>query len=170
MRDGLRGNLIPYAKFHLVKTLPFFLNDGLRDINRMTGFLPQPERVTNFTDLLLHKEYEKIVHYFITPKPDLWLLIVGSLAWVSITLLWLGGLVYAALARSPKFWFMLFASGVIVYFAILSSPVIQPRYRMPAAPFMLLLAAESTVALWGYYKNKKLRTGDEVASSRQNDT
>lgn len=152
IRDGLRGNLIPYTEFHLLKTLPFFLNDSLRDINRVTGFLPQPSEVTNFTDLLLHKDYSKILHYFMTPASDLWLLIVGSFAWVSITLLWLGGLVYAFVRRRPQFWFILVASGVIVYFAILSSPVIQPRYRMPAVPFMLLLAVYGAHLLWLYLK------------------
>lgn len=155
MKDGLSGNLIPYTEFHLVKTLPFFLNDGLRDINRVTGFLPPPSEVTNFTDLLLHKDYGKIVRYFITPQPDLWLLIVGSTAWIIISLLWIGGIVYAAFKRSPKFWFMLVASGVILYFAVLSSPVIQPRYRMPATPFMLLLAAESLVLLYPFISGNR---------------
>jgi len=157
MHDGLQGNLIPYAKFHLVKTLPFFLNDGLRDINLVTGFLPQPTEVTNFTDLLLHKEYGKIFHYFITPQPSLWLLIVGSSFWISIGLLWIGGIVYAAFKRSPKLWFMIVASGIILYFAVLSSPVIQSRYRMPAAPFMLLLAAESLVLLYPFISGGRKR-------------
>lgn len=157
MRDGLRGKLIPYAKFHLVKTLPFFLNDSFRDINRVTGLLPQDPRSINFSDLLLRKEFGQIARYFATSDPSMWLLVVGATFWMGITLLWVGGLFSALMKRTPKIWFILFASGIIVYFAILSSPVIQPRYRIPAAPFMFLLAAESAVGLWGYYKKKKVR-------------
>lgn len=155
MHDGLRGNIVPYAKFHLVKTLPFFLNDSLRDINRAVGFFPPPTHTTNFTDLLLQKDIGGIFRYVTVPQPDTWMLLVGSVVWVGITLLWLGAVVHAAMTRSQKVWFMLFASGVILYFAVLSSPVIQPRYRMPAAPFMLLLAAESAMALYDFFRGRR---------------
>ncbi len=158
MKDTLRGNLVPYAEFHLIKTIPFFFTDSFRDINRVTGLLPQDSRSINFSDLLVQKEFGKIIRYFMTPDVNMWLLLTGSFMWATISLLWIGGLLYAVVKRTQKVWFILFASCVIAYFAILSSPVIQPRYRIPAAPFMLLLAAESAVMLWGYYKNKKSRS------------
>lgn len=156
MRDTLRGNIIPYAEFHLVKTVPFFVTDSFRDINRVTGLLPQDTRSVNFSDLLAKKEFGNIFNYFMTPDPNMWMLVVGALMWIAISLLWLGGLLYAVVKRTPKVWFILFASGVILYFAVLSSPVIQPRYRMPATPFMLLLAAESALGILAYCRSKRL--------------
>ena len=152
----LHGNLFPYLKFHLVKTIPFFLNDSLREINRVTGFYPQAATSVasiNFSDLILAKKWGAVAKFLLTPQPNLWMLLVGSGIWASITVLWLMALLYAVIKRTKTVWFVLFASGIIAYFAILSSPVIQPRYRMPAAPFMLLLAAESGVLLHQKIKN-----------------
>ncbi len=160
MADGLRGNLLPYTKFHLVKTIPFFVNDSLRDINRVVGVFPEAASTTgtiNFTSLLLQKDIRGIVHYFMVPQPNMWLLLIGSLVWASVSLLWLCGLVYALVKREDKLWFLLVASGIILYFALLSSPVIQPRYRMPAAPFMLLLAADGAASLYSLLKKKRAR-------------
>ncbi len=152
--DGLRGNLVPYAEFHLIKTIPFFVNDSLRDINRMVNLFPQPTNQVNFTDLLLQKNWTAIARYFVTAHPDLWFLLVGSTVWISITILCLSEVVYTLLKRRDRLWFVLFASGVILYFAILSSPVIQPRYRMPAVPFMLLLAADAGVWITAFLRRQ----------------
>ncbi len=158
MSDGLRGNIIPYAEFHLFKTLPFFMNDSLRDINRVVGIFPPPKALTNFTDLLLHKNIGGIVSYLKTPQPDLWMLLVGTTVWVCISLLGIGGALYAVIKLRKNIWFILFALGVIFYFGILSSPVIQPRYRMPAAPFMLLLAADAGLGLYTFLKKRLSKT------------
>ncbi len=149
IRDELSANFFPYLWFHLVKTIPFFVNDGLRDFNRIAGVFPDAAMSVgsiNFTDSLLKHDWKKITNFFLTPQPNLWMLLVGSTVWVSISILWIAVLIHALVRRTKKIWFILFASGVICYFAFLSSPVIQPRYRMPAAPFMLLLAAEAGVA------------------------
>ena len=140
MHDGLSGNIVPYAEFHLFKTLPFFLNDGLRDANLDIGLFPQPPGVTNFTDLLLHRNFAAIFHYFLTPTPDLVMLLLGSTFWITVSGLWILTSLYIICTRKKEWWFVLLASGIICYFAVLSSPVIQPRYRIPAAPFMLLMA------------------------------
>jgi 4-amino-4-deoxy-L-arabinose transferase-like glycosyltransferase len=154
MKEGLHGNIVPYAMFHLVKTLPFFLNDGLRDINRMIGFFPPPVSVVNFTDLLLQRNVRGVIDYLKTPQPDLWMLLIGSTVWVLISILSIGYALYAVIARQKNVWFVLFALGVIFYFGVLSSPVIQPRYRMPAAPFMLLLSAEAGLMLYSLTKKR----------------
>jgi 4-amino-4-deoxy-L-arabinose transferase-like glycosyltransferase len=155
MKDGLHGNIIPYASFHLAKTLPFFINDSFRDINRMVGVFPPPKEVTNFTDLLLKKDFGGIMKFFTTPQPDLWMLLIGSSVWIVISLLSIAAGLIAVILRRKNVWFILFALGIVFYFGILSSPVIQPRYRMPAAPFMLLLAVDSAFLLWAARKGWK---------------
>jgi 4-amino-4-deoxy-L-arabinose transferase-like glycosyltransferase len=148
--DELKGNMVPYLKFHLFKTIPFFTNDSLRDINRTVEVLPQPTAQINFTDLLLHKNYGAVIRYLLTPQPSLWLLLVGSVAWIGITILGVISVLYALFKQQKSLWFVLFCSGIILYFGILSSPVIQPRYRMPAAPFMILLAVEGAAVAYRF--------------------
>jgi hypothetical protein len=149
MHEGLKDNLVPYAQFHLIKALPFFLNDSLRDINRMIGLFPPPQQLTNFTNLLIQRDWEKILSYFKTPSSDLVMLLIGSSVWISVSALCFFAALAAIFMRKSYVWFVLFCLGIVLYFGILSSPVIQPRYRMPAAPFMLLLAVEAgaTIAL-----------------------
>jgi hypothetical protein len=156
MHDGLEGHVLGYAKFHLVKTLPFFMNDGLRDINLNTHLLYIPPTPTNFTDLLLHKKYADILRYFVTPQPDLVLLVIGSVFWISVSVLWLLGTLLSIVKRDERMWFFLIASGIILYFAVLSSPVIQPRYRMPATPFLFLLASETLLGLYTIVRRRYL--------------
>lgn len=147
MREGLEGNILPYAQFHLIKTLPFFINDSLRDINRMIGIFPPSSSQINFTDLLIKKDFGSIFNYFKNPQPTLWMLLVGSSIWIAVSLLCFFVFVYSAIKKRREFWFIVLCLGVILYFGVLSSPVIQPRYRMPAAPFMLLLAAEGVMII-----------------------
>jgi 4-amino-4-deoxy-L-arabinose transferase-like glycosyltransferase len=143
IRDGLSGNLILYTEFHLIKALPFFMTDGLRDLNLNLALFPRDTHMVNFTDLILRKEGAAFIAYFLTPSPDLVLLLIGSSVWVSISLLWLIALGRSVLLRKKEMWFVIFGSGFILYFAVLSSPLVQPRYRIPATPFMLLFAVES---------------------------
>lgn len=155
MHDGLSGNILPYAFFHLYKTIPFFITDSLRDINLNIGVFPQQPQVTNFTDLLLHRDFTRIFIYFMTPTPDLFMLLLGSSVWITISGLCFFSIFYAVFTRKKEVWFILLLGGSMLYFAVLSSPVIQPRYRVPAAPFMLLLASYSATILFGCIKRNK---------------
>jgi 4-amino-4-deoxy-L-arabinose transferase-like glycosyltransferase len=154
IQDTLRGHLFSYLRFHLIKTLPFFVTDGVRDMNRYVGLIPIPPDQTNFSDMLSRGNIAGIVHYFISPSPNLWMLLAGSLPWILITALWLFELAYVFVKRPPEFWFVCIASGIILYFALLTGPVVEHRYRMPAAPFMLLLAVQGALTLWHIFKTK----------------
>ena len=163
MHDSLQGNYLAYLKFHIIKTLPFFVTDGVRDMNRITGIISIPPDQTNFSDMLLRKDIAGIIRSFTSPSPNLWMLLAGSIPWIFITSLWLFALAHALVKRSSSLWFVCFASLIIVYFAFLTGPVTEHRYRMPAAPFMLLLAAQGALILWYILKNRypriSLQTG-----------
>lgn len=154
IHDQLQGNYINYAYFHAVKTLPFFVTDGVRDMNRMLGVIAIPPDQTNFSDMALHKNISGIVRYFTSPNPNLVMLLIGSVPWLAISLLWIFELVYVLARRPSRFWFVCIASGLILYFALLTGPVTEHRYRMPAAPFMLLLAVQGAFTLRHLYKLK----------------
>ncbi len=157
MDDSLQGNYLAYLKFHIIKTLPFFVTDGTRDINRITGIIPIPPDQTNFSDMLLRKDIAGIIRSFTSPSPNLWMLLAGSIPWILITSLWLFALTHALVKRSSSLWFICFASLIILYFAFLTGPVTEHRYRIPAAPFMLLLAVQGTSILWHILKNRYSR-------------
>src|SRR3989344_1291734 len=159
IRDTLEGNFFSYLYFHAVKTVPFFVTDGVRDMNRYVWLVPIPPDQTNFSDMLIRGDIAGIAKYFISPSPNLWMLLVGSVPWILITALWLFELAYVLIKRPDTFWFVCIASGIILYFAFLTGPVTEHRYRMPAAPFMLLLAVEGARTLW-----RVLRIRDAAAS------
>lgn len=152
IHDQLQGNYLNYMYFHAIKTLPFFVTDGVRDINRMVGVIPIPPDQTNFSDMVLRKNIVGIAHYFISPSPNLVMLLVGSIPWILISSLWIFELLYVLIKRPPRFWFVCIASGLILYFALLTGPVTEHRYRMPAAPFLLLVATQGAFTLWHMYK------------------
>lgn len=163
IHESLDGNFFNYLYFHLMKTIPYFVTDGLRDINRTVVLIPIAPDQTNFSDLLLKKDIPGIVKYFMTPQPNLWMLIAGSIPWILICCLWVFTALHAVIRRTPAMWFVLFASGFILYFGVLTGPVSEHRYRMPAAPFMLLLAVHGGILLWDIYKNKWKRVPKEVS-------
>ncbi len=154
IHEQLQGNYLAYAYFHSIKTLPFFVTDGTRDINRMVGLIQIPPDQTNFSTMLLQKNISGIAHYFLSPGPNLWMLLAGSLPWILISSLWLFELGYVLVRRPPTFWFVCIASGLILYFAFLTGPVTEHRYRMPAAPFMLLLAVQGAFTLRQLWRTK----------------
>lgn len=155
MRDGLEGNYLAYTQFHLIKTIPFLITDGVRDMNRITGMIQIPPDQTNFSDMLINKDWGGIAYYFTHPSPNLSILLLGSVPWILISALWAVALLHTLYVRPHTFWFILFASGMVFYFALLTGPVTEHRYRMPAAPFMLLLATQGAALLWHALQRKK---------------
>lgn len=159
IHDQLQGNYLNYLYFHTIKTLPFFVTDGVRDINRTVGLIPIPPDQTNFSNMVLSKDIAGILRYFVSPGPNLWMLLIGSTPWILISLLWLFELAYVLVKRPPVFWFVCIASCIILYFAFLTGPVTEHRYRMPAAPFMLLLAVQGAATLRELFKTKSGASG-----------
>ena len=120
----------------------------------MVGLIPIPPDQTNFSDMLLRKDISGIARYFISPSPNLVMLLIGSVPWILVSSLWLFELLYVIVKRPSRFWFVCIASGLIVYFALMTGPVTEHRYRMPAAPFMLLMATQGALTLWYLCKLK----------------
>src|SRR3989338_1666813 len=158
IHDSLQGHLFSYLYFHFIKTLPFFVTDGIRDMNRFVGLVPIPPDQTNFSDMLIRGDIVGILGCFVSPSPNLWMLLLGSTPWMLISSLWLFELVYVLIKRPSVFWFVCIASGIILYFALLTGPVTEHRYRMPAAPFMLLLAVQGALTLRHLFRTRGAAT------------
>lgn len=131
----LADNPVGYLKFHLVKTVPFFLTSSLRSVSDVLGnlgLLPKIQSV-NLTNLILTGNLAGLIQVSFTQLP----FTVEQLAWLLICLAAAASLVVLeGRERRIALWL-----GVIIgAYAILTGPVAFPRYRLPAEPYLLILA------------------------------
>lgn len=137
----IRGHEVLYAVFHIFKTAPFFITDGLRDIVRLfhvdLGALP------NLSTAILKGQFGLLGQYLRTGGLAAALFVVGSGFWTAVTVLWTWGVYAAARGRNFR---LLFLLGILVlYFALLTGPVSNARYRLPVEGMLLVGAAAAVL-------------------------
>lgn len=140
----LYEHFLEYSAFHLYKMIPFFIGSGLNTIHatisaevpavRLSFF---PTETVNLTSAALNGEWGQIIDH------------VRTYAVVTTErIIWLTAFVLVII--SPFFaparvrYILLFFVVIILTFAFLSSPVVQPRYRVPAEPFIWIAASYAT--------------------------
>ncbi len=136
----IRGHEVGYTFFHLFKTIPFFVTDGLRDTIRLFGV--DIGTMPNISNALLHGQFGTLISYLRSGGVAVALFVLGVGFWSTVTLLWLWSVYWALRGRIDRVW-LLFAA-VILYFALLTGPVSNARYRLPVEG-LLLVAALSVV-------------------------
>jgi 4-amino-4-deoxy-L-arabinose transferase-like glycosyltransferase len=142
-RDIIRGHEVDYAFFHLFKTLPFFASDGLRDTVRL--FKVDIGTMPNITTALLRGQVGTVVTYIVGGGVAPWLLVLGSGFWALVTLAWLWSCY--VLLRQRNWRALFFVCVLVLYFAALTGPVSNARYRLPAEGFLLVGAAAAVLSL-----------------------
>jgi hypothetical protein len=136
-RETIRGHEISYVLFHVVKVIPFFVTDGLREIVRMCGvnFGTPP----NISSLIFAGNVHAIVNYLRAGGLAIALLILGSgfFLWAFLSFVYsaLRILQGKVLTRTALFLVM-----VVAYFAFLTGPVSNARYRNPVTGIIIVLA------------------------------
>ncbi len=134
-----------YAKFHLIKTAPFFLSSGIKNFfvsyNDMLGFIALPTNGGNMTDLLFHGKFRQFareiqVQPFVTLEEIYWAIVFVSM-------------LISVVFSKNKFYAISFFI-LVLYFALLTGSIAYSRFRLPALPFMLILACEGFLL----FKNK----------------
>ncbi len=136
-RETVRGHELSYLGFHLSKTVPFFVTDGLREIARLIGLPSAP--AFNITDALFGGKMGDLLAYLRVGGFSTILLVVGSGFWVTVTVLFFLEM-FSGIARWREFSFTLFLSVVVLYFALLTGPVSNARYRLPVEGILLASA------------------------------
>lgn len=146
-KEFLTEHAIPYAFFHAYKMIPFFLGSGFNIAHviiateapslRSSLF---PTEQENLTSAILRGDtqtvWRNLTHYpIVTLERILWLLIFALACMAPL------------LASHDARPLLLLAVGMIFWIAFLSSPVVQPRYRVPAEPFIWLACVYSLAAL-----------------------
>lgn len=136
-RDVIIRHPIEYTVFHAIKTMPFFLNDGLREIARLLNFSDRP--LPNFSSFLLSGDFKSLVAAFKEGGVNTALLLLGSggmsiLIFLAAYGIWMG--VKSSEYRAAVIFILL----LILYFAVFTGPVANARYRMPAMPLLFISA------------------------------
>lgn len=158
IHEYLTGHVFSYALFHLTKTAPFFLGSSLDVAERHLfglGLLDrEPGPSANISGLLISGDVEGVMslmreHFWITGERICWLL---------LTILALSLPVVLFFKKDSRAAIALLFSLLILLFAILAGPVSHPRYRIPAEPFLLILAFGNiyviSKAIWAAYAKK----------------
>lgn len=148
----IQGNEMTYITFHILKTVPFFVTDGLRDTIRLFGV--DIGTMPNISTALLQGNIPLVVSYILSGGLPILLLVFGSGFWAVVVLLWLytSGVVLRA-----RLWPLVFFFVVLVgYFALLTGPVSNARYRLPVEGFLLVAAVGVCIKTAKAYDTKNI--------------
>jgi hypothetical protein len=131
---------VHYAYFDAVNTLPFFFSSSIASYEQMVPQLRDNQGFYAPTSLALIDAVERIRHpasleSFMSALWSVAPIGVEILSWLCATLLALSAL----LLRRRDFAIMLCAI-FVAYFAALTGPMSSSRYRIPAEPYLLILA------------------------------
>ncbi len=145
---------LQYTKYHLMKfalvfaqsSLSYFLNEAprVKQLFISTGLIEVP--APNINQLFIRGEYGNMALAF----AHQWPLLVNRLWWIAISML----MVVPVFSRwhSAHRWLVLFCLVLILYLPFIGAPIGEVRYRVPAEPFMLLLAALGATDLRNWWK------------------
>ncbi len=148
---------ISFAAFYTVKTVPFFLSSSVKAFevayNAIVGNDVFIIPASNLTNILLHGH----PHEFFLELRHYPVLTLEEIFWTCVLLLSLVPLV----PKEGRFHAVLFLA-LVFYFALLTGVVAYPRFRLPAAPFLFLLASQGAVIV--YHAVAKLIARSSVAT------
>jgi 4-amino-4-deoxy-L-arabinose transferase-like glycosyltransferase len=132
----IKDDPIGYAKFHALKTIPFFLSSGLDNIFVVYNDVVDREVFkysdANLTNLLAEGNYKALL----AEMKKSFATSAEQFVWLGLLLLAVPALVFGKGYRLNVLFLILF----VAYFAVLTGPVAYARFRMPVEPFIMLLA------------------------------
>lgn len=149
----------PYALFHVIKAIPFFLGSGVDVVYATIGtetqwrfrvpFLPHTD--DNLSTLVYRGEWSEAAQTLVR----FWPATIERLSWATLFGLVLVSPFLAATPLARRFG--IFAIVVIGTAAFLASPVAQPRYRIPIEPFVWTLGPLAAYELWRRARLQRFR-------------
>ena len=130
-----------YLKFHLIKTIPFFVTDGLREIGRTIGIL-EPQ-ILNFSTLITKGNFAEVFNFIKKLETDTILFLLGFIFWLIVTILAFTEVLFSFIFNSGYKYKIAILIFLILYFALLTGPVSNSRYRLPVSGIMIFLSVLS---------------------------
>lgn len=150
----IRRYPLQYALYHLEKeagvfaqsSLSYFLNEASKLKLKLIQLGLVDDNHTNINRLFTRGEYGQVFSAVRTQS----LLFLDRLRWICTALFML---VPFIIRRKDYFWQKLLLLAIVLYLPFLSAPIGDVRYRVPAEPFMFILA------VWGVWELYRLVTG-----------
>ncbi|MSR76453.1 MAG: phospholipid carrier-dependent glycosyltransferase [Candidatus Ryanbacteria bacterium] len=131
---------VAFARFHIIKTIPFFFSDGLREIAGRVGLISND--LPNTGNLLLHGEVGMLADALIKEPLAFLLFFIGSIFWGVVVLCMLvGAWQYWYLGAHARRVTVVLGCLVIIMAGVAGGAVSHPRYRYSVTPWMFVLAA-----------------------------
>ena len=141
----IRGHELQYMYFHVFKTIPFFITDGLRDTVRL--FKIDIGSMPNLSTAIMNRDFQTFLSYLLSNNIAVVLLVFGSTFWASIFVLFVFWAL-RALVRCDSIALFLFL--IFCDLAALAGPVSIARFRMPVEG---LLIASAGLILFRWYES-----------------
>ncbi|MBI5140486.1 MAG: glycosyltransferase family 39 protein [Candidatus Vogelbacteria bacterium] len=132
----LLSDPVGYVRWHTVKMVPFFLSSGIKNFfyiyNDVLHYKVYETSNENLTNFLMRGQFQQFFNVlrgqiFITTEHIL------------LTIIFV--LMFVPLLKRDKRIFVLLLLGIILYLALPTPPVAYSRFRIPAAPYMFILAS-----------------------------
>ena len=117
-----------YMKIHLFKTMPYFLQPGYLDM--YSAYTGQATKA-DFSSALMAGNFQAVKDFFSQLNLQLVLYFLGIVLWGACSFSLFFSLIYSYFKDKGKFIFFFISSAVVVYEALLLSPFISARYRLP---------------------------------------
>ncbi len=149
---------IRYAYFHTVNTIPFFISSSVATYGQTIRQLRTSEGFFAPTSLSLLNTVQHILH---PESLGAFIKAIYSIAPIALEILWWVLVSLAALIATILFrknFVILLCATLILYFAALTGPMSASRYRIPAEPYLLILAAMGTHVVVQRIKEKLSRS------------
>jgi len=151
-REFILQDPVGFGKFYFIKTAPFFLTDGIRDYARYLKYVDLPDH--NLTDLLLKGKIKEMARLAFSGNLEFNLFLLGFVLWFLAAVFMAGAVVWMFFSGHRARWLGLFFILLTAYFALVSGPVSNSRYRIPVAPAMMLLASAGAIKFLAYLRSK----------------
>ena len=141
-KQFLKENLTSYLTFHLIKTVPFFAGSGVNaayatianEIPDMPDVPFFPRANKNTASLFYGGDFVEVIKNLLY----YWPATIERILWVILFLLAFSA---PLITRGRQKVFAILSVLVILTIAAFATPIAQPRYRIPAEPFIWITAA-----------------------------
>ncbi len=150
----ITANFLVYAKMHLVRSLPFFIQPGYLDMWFSYGGDSQKPDITN---AILRGEFGSIASFFGEMDLRLAIYFLGVIFWGICSLAVLASLLYSFFKDKDKFLFFLISAAILVYSALLTSPFSNTRYRLPFYAIFFVALVYIFSKLFSKFKTSRLK-------------
>ncbi|MFA6593809.1 MAG: radical SAM protein [Candidatus Buchananbacteria bacterium] len=146
------GNFADYLKVHLIRTVPFFFQPGYFEMwSAYTGEFSKPD----ITGFILNGNWQGIFDFLKQINLKLLTYFSGIALWGICSVALLAALVYSCFKDRDKLLFFVFSAMIILYTALMVSPFVLARYRLPVYIFFFSALAYCCGLLLVFLKKNK---------------